>query len=151
MSEQRRRTRRYAQENAPVYDELHADEDSQVEAEVIATNGTVKLTCTLAAMMGAFALFLCFAEKRSPAIRQFSVQSVALSAFHLIVGLVLLIVGSVFGLIPILGFLVKLVCWLVYIAALIAVIVVRIRMMLAAYQGLRFDLPLIGGSLNRFM
>ena len=151
MSEQRRRTRRYEQESAPVHDEMHAEWAPQEEAEVIATNGTVKLTCTLAAMLGLFALFLCFAEKRSPAIRRYSVQSTAISAAHLIAGLVLLTAGSVVGLIPILGFLVKLVCWLVYIAALIAMLVVRVRMMLAAYQGIRFDLPLVGSSLNRFM
>ena len=121
------------------------------QSDVIATNSTVKLTCTLAAMMGIFALFLCFAEKRSPAIRRYAVQSTALSVFHVLAGFALLGLGSVMGLVPILGFLVTLLCWLVYIALLIPLVVVRIRMMLAAYQGIRFDLPIVGNSLNRFI
>ena len=147
-----RRTRRYQQPVEPAREEMKSGAgESPTAGEIIATNGTVKLTCTLAAMMSVFALFLCFAEKHSPAIRRFSLQSVALAAGHLLTGLVLAVVGSLLGFIPILGFLVTLVCWLVYIAVLIAVLVVRVRMMLAAYRGEKFRLPLLDSSIERFI
>ena len=146
-----RRTRRYQQQEPAPQERQTGAEEQPVGQDVIATNGTVKLTCTLAAMMSVFALFLCYAEKNSPAIRRFSVQSVTLSAVHLLVGIALAFVGSLLGFIPILGFLITLVCWLVYIALLIAVLVVRVRMMLAAYQGLKFSLPLLDGAIDRFI
>lgn len=117
--------------------------------QVIATNSTVKLTCTLAAMMSLFALFLCFAEKKSNAIRHFSRQSVGLAAVHLALAAVLLVVSTLLGVIPFLGFLVNLVCWLVYIAVLIAAVWLRVRMMLFAWRGLKFTLPVIGKRLER--
>lgn len=117
--------------------------------QVIATNSTVKLTCTLASMMSLFALFLCFAEKKSNAIRHFSRQSVGLAAAHLILALVLALLGTLLGVIPFLGFLVNLVCWLCYIAVVIVAVFLRVRMMLFAWRGLKFTLPVIGRRLER--
>lgn len=150
MSEGRgRRTRRHEAQ----HEQTEAQEQiggEQQNPAVIATNSTVKLTCTLAAMMSLFALFLCFAEKKSLAIRHYAVQSVALTALNLIVGAALLVIGSVLGVIPVLGFLITLVCWLVYIAVAIACVATRVRMMYWAWQGLRFTLPLVGDSLGQY-
>lgn len=125
--------------------------DSEPVEEIIATNGTVRLTCTLAAMMGLFALFLCFAEKKSRAIRHFALQSVGLTAIHLAAALILLVVGTVLGVIPFLGFLMNLVCWLCYIALVIMTLFIKVRMMFFAWRGARFILPVIGRRLERFV
>ena len=146
-------------EEAP-YEELPYQEGYEEESrrgafqeeeaqQVIATNSTVKLTCTLAAMMSLFALFLCFAEKKSNAIRHFSRQSVGLAAAHLALALVLALLGTLLGVIPFLGFLVNLVCWLCYIAVAIVAVFLRVRMMLYAWRGLKFTLPVIGRRLER--
>lgn len=124
-------------------------DDEPVE-EIIATNSTVRLTCTLASMLGLFALFLCFAEKKSRAIRHFSVQSAGLMLCHLAIAVILMLVGTVLGVIPFLGFLMNLVCWLVYIAVLIVTLFIKVRMMLFAWRGVRFTLPVIGHKLQRF-
>lgn len=138
-------------EDEPYYDMDPVEEESHREAveEIIATNRTVLLTCTLAAMVPPFALFLLLAEKRSRAIRHFSLQSVGLSACHVVVGLALLLVNGLLGGIPFLGFLINLVSWIVYICAVIVMLVLRIRMMLFAWRGVRFVLPFVGRWLNR--
>ena len=150
-NERPRRTRRYAPPENHDQPQEPVKTVHTVEPELIATNNTVKLTCTLAAMMSLFALFLCFAEKESRAIRTYSVQSVALAAAHLAAAAGLGVIGALLGGIPLLGFLIVLVCWIVYIAVLVAVCAVRVRMMLAAWRGYRFDLPLIGKAVERFL
>jgi len=119
--------------------------------EVIATNMAVRLTCTLCAMMGLFAAFMCYAERESRAIRHFAVQSAALTAVHAVLILLLLIVGSVMGGVPYMGFLVQLVCWLAYFAVLLTLAAVRVRMMLHAWRGIRFTLPLLWPKLERYV
>lgn len=162
----------WEEEEQPVYEETNDDaqtayeepyqeptddryarpmEDSGPTEEIIATNGTVRLTCTLAAMMGLFALFLCFAEKKSRAIRHFALQSVGLTAVHLAAALILLVVGTVLGVIPFLGFLMNLVCWLCYIVLVIMTVFIKVRMMFFAWRGARFILPVIGQKLERFV
>ena len=56
-------------------------------------------------------------------------------------------IGGLLGAIPFLGFLITILCWLLYIALLVVCVVVRVRLMLAAYAGIRFTLPLIGERL----
>lgn len=131
----------------PVEEEPYRE---QVE-EIMATNRTVQLTCTLAAMMPLFALFLIFAEKKSRAMRHFSLQSVGLTVFHIVIGAVLLVVNAIFGGIPFLGFLLSLVIWIVYIIAVIVMLILRIRMMFLAWQGVKFTLPLVGTVLERLV
>ena len=72
----------YPYEEVP--QEPYDDETPVEEPEVIATNGTVKLTCTLAAFCSLLALFFAFADKRSRAIHHFSVQSLGLAAVHIL-------------------------------------------------------------------
>lgn len=131
----------------PVEEESYRD---QVE-EIIAINRTVQLACTLAAMMPLFALFLIFAEKKSRAIRWYSLQSVALTVCHVLVAAALVAVNAVFGGIPFLGFLLNMVIWIVYIAAAIVMVVLRIRMMFLAWRGVKFSLPLVGTMLERLI
>ena len=150
-NERPRRARRYAPPETQDQHEEPVKTVHTVEPELLATNNTVKLTCTLAAMMSLFALFLCFAEKQSRAIRTYAVQSVALTALHLASGAVLLAIGGLLGGIPLLGFLIVLVCWIVYIAVLVASCVIRVRMMFAAWNGYRFDLPVIGKLVESFI
>ena len=121
------------------------------EPEIIATNGTVKLTCLLAAFCSLLALFFLFAEKRSRAVRFCSVQSLSIAAAHLLGGTVLLLLGSLLGGIPFLGFLITLVCWLAYIALIVVCVVFRVRLMNAAYQGIKFTVPVVGAKLEQLL
>lgn len=135
----------YPYEEMP--EETYAEEQPPEEPEVIATNGTVKLTCTLAAFCSLMALFLVFADKRSRAIRHFSVQSLGIAAAHVLGIAALVLIGALLGGIPFLGFLISILCWLLYAALFVICITLRVRLMLAAYRGVRFTLPLIGEQL----
>lgn len=74
-----------------------------------------------------------------------------LTLCHAVVGIVLLVVNAVFGGIPFLGFLLNLVIWIVYIAAVIVMLILRIRMMFLAWRGVKFTLPLVGTMLERLI
>lgn len=134
------------------YDMEPVEQEPRVDAveEIVSTEAVVKLTCTLAAMLPPFALFLIFAEKKSRAIRHYALQSAGLTVCHLLTAGALLAVNAVFGGIPYLGFLLNLILWIVYIALAIVMLVVRIRMMFMAWQGGRFMLPLVGHMLDRY-
>ena len=156
MNEGNRRRTRREEANNPTQ-ERYGDASAQAlyedapAADVIATNSAVKLACTLAAMCSPFALFRCYAEKSSRAIRSFSVQSVALSVTHLVCAAVLLLGGSMLGVVPYLGFLINLICWLVYLAIVMVLLALRVRMMLAAWRGVKYILPLVGRMAERFV
>lgn len=119
-------------------------------AHVMATNTGVRLTCTMAAMIGLFGLFLAWAEKESRVIRRYAVQSAALTIVHLSAAAILLLVGALCGNVPYLGLLVSLTCWLIYIALLIILLYVRIRLMENAWQGRGYVLPLIESLIRRY-
>ncbi|MBR3764341.1 MAG: hypothetical protein IKK57_07300 [Clostridia bacterium] len=116
-------------------------EDIPPARSILATNTGVRLACTMSAMMGLFALFLCWAERESRVIRRFSVQSACLTVLHVLLGGGALLISAVLGGIPYLGLMVKLVCLLGYIAALILLAVARVKLMQHAWQGMRFLLP----------
>lgn len=123
----------YPYEEVP--QEPYDDEAPVEEPEVIATNGTVKLTCTLAAFCSLLALFFAFADKRSRAIHHFSVQSLGFGRrVHILGAAALVFIGGLLGAIPFLGFLVTILCWLLYIALLVVCVGVRVRLMLAAMR-----------------
>ena len=134
----------------PVYGPEGYDEPP-LAREIIATNRTVLLTCTLAAMLSLFELFLCFAEKRSRAIRHFAGQSAALLGMHAVLALAIFAPGSLLGSLPLIGILLRGLCLVVYLAALMVIIVLRIRMMFFAYQGIRFTLPAVGERISQWM
>ena len=75
----------------------------QEEPEIISTSQAVNLTSTIASLSALFALFFCFADQRSRAVRRFSVQSVGLGAIHLLLGMVIWILCEVLGWIPLIG------------------------------------------------
>ena len=146
--------------NAAGYDEAGYDDpaygpeaydEPPLAREIIATNRTVLLTCTLAAMISLFGLFLCFAEKRSRAIRHFAGQSAALMGIHALLALILFALASLLGSLPLIGIVLRGLCLVVYLAALLVIIVLRIRMMFFAYQGIRFTLPVVGERIGRWM
>lgn len=132
------------------YDEPERPTRVPPKPEVIATNTAIRLTCTLCAMCGLLGVFMCWAEKESRAIRHFAVQSTAMSALHLFCGLLLFLISGLLGGIPFLGFLLTMVCWLVYIALLVVIVVVRTRMMLHAWRGIRFTIPGLWRMIERF-
>ena len=134
----------------PVYGPEGYDEPP-LAREIIATNRTVLLTCTLAAMISFFGLFLCFAEKRSRAIRHFAGQSAALMGIHALLALILFALASMLGRLPLIGIVLRGLCLVVYLAALMVIIVLRIRMMFFAYQGIRFTLPVVGERVSQRM
>ena len=129
--------------------EYYDEEEPVLPPEIIATNSTIKLTCTLAAFCSLLALFFFFADKRSRAIRLCAVQSLSIALLHVAGGAVLLLLGNVVGAIPFLGFLVTLLCWLVYIALVVVCVIFRVRLMSAAYQGVKFEVPVVGAWLER--
>ena len=157
--ERRRRTQaeqRRAWQDEVFEDEWYNDVDPVEEEprrenveEILATNRMVMLTCTLAAMLPPFALFLIFAEKKSRAIRHFSLQSLGLTLCHMATAAVLVVINAILGGIPFLGFLVNLILWIVYISAAIVMLILRVRMMFFAWRGAKFTLPLIGHILDR--
>lgn len=109
--------------------------------DLMATNTGVRLACAMAAMMGLFAIFLCWAEKESRVIRRFSVQSAALTAVHAAAALAALLISAILGGIPFMGLMITLVCLLGYIAVLVLLVAARIRLMKHAWEGVRFTLP----------
>ena len=116
---------------------------SEGDQPLMATNTGVRLACTLAAMISVFALFLCWAEKESRVIRRFAVQSTALAILHLMGGAVLGAISLLVGSIPYLGFLMRLLGWLIYIAIALVALLLRVKLMEHAWHGRRFDLPLM--------
>lgn len=137
----------YAEEG---YDEPVRAERVPPQPEVIATNTAIRLTCMLCAMCGLLAVFMCWAEKESRAIRHFAVQSTAVSALHILGAAILLLIAKLLGGIPFLGFLLTMVCWLLYFSLLVVIVVVRARMMLHAWRGIRFTLPGLWRMLEQF-
>lgn len=110
---------------------------------LLATNTGVRLACTMAAMLSPFAIFLCWAEKESRVIRRFAVQSTALAILHLVGGAILGVISLLVGSIPYLGFLMRLLGWLIYIAIALVALLLRVKLMEHAWHGRRFDLPLM--------
>ena len=122
----------------------------QEEPEIISTSQAVNLTSTIASLSALFALFFCFADQRSRAVRRFSVQSVGLGAIHLLLGMVIWILCEVLGWIPLIGSVLRGLLLLVLTLATILVIVLRVRMALHAYRGEAHVLPVIDQALRRF-
>ena len=118
--------------------------------EVISTSQAVNLTSTIASLSALFALFFCFADQRSRAVRRFSVQSVGLGAIHLLLGMVIWILCEILGWIPLVGSVLRGLLLLVLIVATVIVIILRVRMALHAYRGEAHVLPVIGQELRRF-
>jgi len=131
------------------YEEPPYEQEPQ-EPEVISTSQAVNLTCTLAAFSGLFAFFLYVADRRSEAVRRMAVQSIALTGGFLSVSVVLLIVGTLFRIIPFLGIIIAIIFWLLFAALLLATVYLKVQMMLNAYRGLSYQLPVIGGYVRRF-
>ena len=118
--------------------------------EVISTSQAVNLTSTIASLSALFALFFCFADQRSRAVRRFSVQSVGLGAIHLLLGMVIWILCEILGWIPLVGSVLRGLLLLVLTVATVIVIILRVRMALYAYRGEAHVLPVIGQALRRF-
>ena len=117
---------------------------------LLATNTGVRLACTMAAMLSPFAVFLCWAERESRVIRRFAVQSVALAVLHILGGVMLGSISLMVGSIPYLGFLLRLLGWLIYIAVAVVALFLRIKLMERAWHGRRFNLPLAERLLKRY-
>lgn len=120
------------------------------EQTLLATNTGVRLACTMAAMLSPFAVFLCWAEKKSGVIRRFAVQSVALTGMHLCGALLLGLLTVLVGQVPYLGFLLTLSGWLIYVSVALVVLALRIRLMECAWHGRGFVLPLLEKRIKRY-
>ena len=117
---------------------------------IISTNLTINLICTLGAMSGPLGLFLYFADKRSQAVRRYAVQSSALFFVYVVVAILCYVLGALLGVIPILGGIFKTIFNLVWAAVTIVDIVARVKMMLHAYAGEAYVLPVIGEQARSF-
>ncbi len=144
----------YYQEQEEEYEEqgYHDKKTSRKKkkGEVVSTNQSINLTCTLAAFFGIFGLFLYFADERSNAVRRISVQSSALFIGEVGVTLLLWLLNAIFSVIPFIGVLMKIVFILAFVAMLICVIYLKYQMMLRAYRGEAYLLPFVGEGLRRF-
>lgn len=131
--------------------EIIEEEPIQPEGpELLSTSQAINLTTTLASLSALFALFLCFADQRSHAVRRFSIQSVGLGALHLAAGMACWILSALLGWIPLLGYIAYLLMIVVFIAVCALVLVLRVKMMLHAYRGVAYALPVVGQKLRRF-
>lgn len=126
------------------------DESQQVPPNVISTSQAINLTSTLASMSTLFALFLCFADQRSKAVRRFSIQSIGLGVIHLGVGMICWILSAILGAIPLVGYVLYIVLLVALAVFTLLVLVLRVRMMLHAYRGIAFVLPVFGQALRKF-
>ena len=124
--------------------EARFDDPEPASREIVATNRTIRLSCSLAAACGPFALFLLFVEHESRAIRHFSAQSVGLSALHLLSALIMGALGAATAAAPVVGTALNVFCWMAYLCAALTCLILRIRLMAAAWRGFAFRLPLIG-------
>ena len=122
--------------------------DEPAPREIIATNRVIRLSCTLSAFLGFFALFLLFVEHESKAIRRFSLQSVALTALHLLAALVMSALGAATSSAPVVVASMNAFCWMVYLCVAVTCLILRIRLMAAAWQGFAFRIPLLGNWLE---
>ena len=104
----------------------------------------------MAAMLSPFASFLCWAEKESRVIRRFAVQSTVLALLHLLGGALLGIISLLVGSVPYFGFLMRLMGWLIYIAVALVALFLRLKLMVHAWHGRRFDLPLAERFIRRY-
>ena len=139
----------------PVYEEPYApfgepEPEPARRPVILSTNMTVNLTCTLASMLGVFGLFLCFADKRSHAVRGYAVQSTGLMALFLFASLLLWLLAAVLSWIPLLGWIFAAAVNAARVAAVCADIVLRVQMMLHAYRGEAYVLPVWGERLRAF-
>lgn len=126
------------------------DESQAPPPNIISTSQAINLTCTLASISALFALFLCFADQRSRAVRRYAVQSTGLGILHLAVGMACWILSAILGMIPVVGYILCILLLIVFIAATGIVAVLRVRLMLHAYRGEAFVLPVVGPTLRRF-
>ncbi len=148
-----RRPRVQREENHPPHAEFQQDILTLLPEEnqpLLATNTGVRLACTMAAMLSPFAIFLCWAEKESKAIRRFAVQSAALAVVHLLGAALLGIISLLVGSVPYFGFLMTLLGWLVYIAVAVVAMFLRVKLMERAWHGRRIDLPLIERLIRKY-
>ncbi len=129
--------------------EQHSTRQEDLHGEVIATNRTVRLVCTLCAASGLFGLFVWFNEDESRAMRQYAAQSLALMLAHIVVGAILVISALLIGRVPVFGYAVQLVAWLLYIAFAIGLLILRVRMMSSAWKGNTFHIPLLERWVSR--
>ncbi len=125
-------------------------EPEEEQPAVISTSQAVNLTCTLASVSALFALFLLFADQKSHAVRRFSVQSVGLGALHLALGMLCWLLSAILGWIPLVGYLMYILMMIVFWGATVGILVLRVRMMLRAYRGEAYVLPIIGHKLRGF-
>ncbi len=136
------------QEDQPYEEPLY--EEAPQEPELVSTSQAVNLTCMLAAFSGLFAFFLYIADRRSDAVRRMAVQSIALTGGFFSVSVVLLVVGTLFRIIPFLGIIIAVIFWLLFAALLLATIYLKVQMALHAYRGYAYQLPVIGAYVRRF-
>ena len=129
---------------APAYQPAAADN------AIISNNMTVNLICTLAAMSGALGLFFYFADKRSQAVRRFAVQSTALLFVYVVGATLCFLLGIVLGMVPLLGGVFRAGVNGAWLLLTLAGVAGRVRMMLHAYAGRAYVLPVIGAQARAF-
>jgi len=139
----------------PPYDDAQETYDPQPtewsdQPEIVSTSQAINLTCALASISALLALFLCFADQRSRAVRRFAIQSVGLGAIHIGFFVILRIIDFLLRWVPYLGHWLSLMLTVILIAISILFYALRVVMMYRAYRGEAYTLPVFGGSLRRF-
>ncbi len=117
---------------------------------VISTNATINLTSTIGAFSGLFGLFLYFADKKSRAVRRFAVQSAGLFCITAFVTIALALLAALFGFIPLIGLVLGGLIWVAVLALLSWSLYQRVQLMLHAYRGEAYVVPVIGRHFRQF-
>ena len=105
-----------------------------------------RFICLMAACFSPLAVFLAVEEvrdKKTTRLGHFSLRSSALFAVFVLWTLICLFFSRILTGVPILGFVTELVLWVLYLAGVLVLLSVRVRMMHAAWQNEDYALPLL--------
>jgi uncharacterized membrane protein len=85
-------------------------------------------------------------EKDNKYVRFHALQSILFGISWMVLSVVLVVVVRVLSIVPILGAFLSVIFWLVYV---VAYVVILIMLMVKAFQGERYKLPIIGDIAER--
>ncbi len=115
--------------------------DSSLTSTGLTPNIAAGLACLFTFLSGIVFLVL---EKRSSYVRFWAMQATIFGGAWFLAAIVLKVVAIVFGLIPVLGWIVGFLIALLYIVMMIAGLIVWIIMLVKAFSGQEWEIPVLG-------
>ncbi len=154
----------------PLYQEPEEEDDAAYEQEergawrpqwsarepkeplpVLSNNATINLVGTLSAASGLLGLFFAFAEQRNRFIRQYAVQSAGLFLLTAVCIVLLGLVGTLLGWVPLIGGVLKGLVWVIGVGLFVGSLCLRAKLMLHAYRGEGYNVPFLYGMFQQFV